>query len=764
MNNLEAALFVAAWFGPVLPLCWPVFGPDGQARCGCGQGHQGRDVGKAPIGRLAPNGFKDASTDPELIRRWWATCPEANVGLSLEPAGLVFIGPDCQEAFDYFVERGLPPTVTRVSKNIGFLYRRPEGCPATRRARSGWGDILSVGYVVVWGRHAGGERVYLDDLDRPMPECPAWAVDLLREVGTGTSLRPEPEVEPPPVPLVGDALRLWYGELACCRRDPGPPKPVAEVVEIDRSRTLFHVGLALARAGLQSEGLLALAVERYDRKMNFDKYTDRRDGQVRYEEIARKAVGLARLDLRPAVKVEAECTQGGLPEEPGEFTDRGTARLLARLLRQQVAYVPGWGWVWWDGRRWARNDEGYHVRRVAMDALVVYYARLLQSTADPERRREYAERAKKVQAVHRINAALELLKAELEQAMDVFDRDPYLLNTPAGVVDLRTGSILAHTPELYQTRLTAVRPDFEAECPRFLGFLSEIFAGNAGLIAYVQRLLGYALLGDNRERLFVVFWGRGKNGKSTLIETLSMILGDYVAETPPESFQPKDRDQPRNDLARLAGVRLVTARETREGRRLDPAIVKHVTGGDRLAVRFLHREFFEFVPKFLPILITNHKPRSPGDDPALWDRLRLVPFTVQIPPERRDNELKFKLAAAEGPAILAWLIRGCQAYLKGGLQDPPEVLAETAAWREESEWVLRWIREECVCEPGARAALGELYQAYLNWCTANEVESMEKRAFGRVLTNLGFSPDRTSSLRYRRGIRLRTQADREVVA
>jgi putative DNA primase/helicase len=392
----------------------------------------------------------------------------------------------------------------------------------------------------------------------------------------------------------------------------------------------------------------------------------------------------------------------------------------------------------------------------AAEALRDHYIERARAAADPKEQAALLGQAAKCLARARVTPALAFAKAWLRAEPESFDQHPYLLNTPTGVLDLQEGKLLPHDPSLRLTRMTTAPYDPDADCPTFRRFLSEIFAGNERLIAYVQRLLGHTLIAGNPERTFIVLWGLGMNGKSTLVEAVAYALGDYAQETPPETFLALDGDdvRPRNDLARLYAARLVTASEAKNRAKLDAAVVKRITGGDRIAARFLFREFFEFTPQFVPILRTNFKPRVAGDDQAAWDRLRLVPFTVRIPPERQDRRLLEKLKA-EASGILKWLVEGCRIYLERGLEDPPEVLEATARYRAEVDDLYRFLEERTERAPDASVQASVLYQAYKDWAQQEGAEPVEAKRFGEAMLNLGYERHEAGGKRYYRGLRLK---------
>ena len=277
--------------------------------------------------------------------------------------------------------------------------------------------------------------------------------------------------------------------------------------------------------------------------------------------------------------------------------------------------------------------------------------------------------AKTVAAVERLGLADRRIAATLDQ----WDADPWLLNTPDGVVDLRTGDIRPHDPFDYMTKITAVGP--RGDCPRFLAFLDRIAGGDTDLVAYLRRVFGYALTGARRPSWRSFFgYGNGANGKSVLLSTVSGLLGDYHKTAPIETFTASNGDRHPTDLAGLRGARLVTATETEEGRRWAESRIKSLTGGDKIAARFMRQDFFEFMPQFKLVIAGNHKPGLRSVDEAIRRRFHLVPFAVTIPPDERDPDPQASKAAIEWPGILQWMIdegrNGSTIWLKAARSCP----------------------------------------------------------------------------------------------
>jgi putative DNA primase/helicase len=677
---------------------------------------------------------KDATTDETIVRQWWARWPDANVGVATGAAsGLVVLDVDPRNGGDESLRDlearygPLADTVTALTGGGGchyYLSLPPGAAIRSRRLLPGVELKAEGGYVVAPpSLHPSGRR-YEWELGHAPDELP---------------------LSPLPPWLLSEPERRrgweWHGE----------PIP-----EGQRHNHLLSLAGRLRADGLSEEAIEAALAAENERRCA---------PPLPLEEVRRVAQSMSLYPPRPnrpdnghrAEGLPAEALERQIAEMP---TDYAHGRVIAEALRGRVCYVPEWGWMVWSGQRWARDEDGSRVEALAAEALRDYYIERAKA-APPQEQGNLLTQAARCLSRARVTPALAFARAWLQASPSEFDQQPLLLNTPSGIVNLADGSLSPHDPALKLTRLTGAPYDPGATCPRFCQFLREIMAGNEGLVAYLQRLLGYVLLGDNRERLFVIFWGPGANGKTTICEALACALGDYVAETPPESFMAlADGGVPaRNDLARLAAARLVTASEAKEGARLDGALVKRLTGRDRVAARFLFREFFEYTPQFVPVLRTNFKPRLAGDDQAAWDRVRLIPFNVRIPPQQQDKTLGEKLKQ-EAAGILRWLVEGCMAYLNYGLQDPPEVLEATARYRAESDNVWRFVQEETIAERGAHVQAKVLYEAYKSWAEEEGLEPVSQARFGRALSGLGFEKGRLERGVVYHGLRLRGDDDR----
>src|SRR5579884_49993 len=249
----------------------------------------------------------------------------------------------------------------------------------------------------------------------------------------------------------------------------------------------------------------------------------------------------------------------------------------------------------------------------------------------------------------------------------------------------------------------------------------------------------HSLTGTTGERVLFVLYGAGRNGKSTFMETIHALLGDYAKVAPAEMLMARRYGGGiPNDVAALKGARFVSASETAEGRRLDETKVKQLTGGDTISARFLHAEFFTFRPQFKLWLATNHKPTVRGTDDGIWDRIRLVPFSIRIPDTEVDRELPLKLRG-ELSGILAWAVRGCRQWQRDGrLGEPDTVRAATAGYRAEMDVLAVFLRDRCVALSSVSVPVKDLHAAYRAWCEENGEYPLSQRELTARLKERGF--------------------------
>jgi putative DNA primase/helicase len=444
------------------------------------------------------------------------------------------------------------------------------------------------------------------------------------------------------------------------------------------------------------------------------------------------------------------------------LSDLGNARRLARLHGADLHWTRAMGWLTWDGARW-RQDETQEVQRRAKQAVLTLFEEARQSRDDLALQRKLAGHAIKSQAAAQIHAMVTLAASEpgIALLVDQLDCDAWTLNVLNGTVDLKTGQLRPHRREDLLSKLAPVVFDDAATCPEWLTFLDQIFQRDPALITYVQKLIGHAIVGTASEQLLALCYGTGRNGKTTFLETIGAILGDYAQHTPAETFLTHHYAQHPTDRAALRGARFVWAIEAARGRTLNEALVKEMTGQDSMTARFMRHDSFTFLPVFTPFLATNAKPRIKGRDLGIWSRVKLIPFTYTFAPTHERKDFREAVLVPEHAGILQWAIAGCLRWQAEGLRpEPPAVRLATDAYRREQDDLGPFFDDLCVITPTARVPKTDLYAQYRAWCDSNgDKKVATKIEFGRLLDERGFTDTRTSGTRLWVGLRLRTAAD-----
>ena len=426
-------------------------------------------------------------------------------------------------------------------------------------------------------------------------------------------------------------------------------------------------------------------------------------------------------------------------------TEDALALAFTRRYHRDWRYVAAWGrWLVWDGRRW-RNEE-----TLAATDLIRGVCRHAALQADNPKL------AAKLATSGTVGGVERLARADRRHAATTaeWDADPWLLNTPGGVVDLRTGRMRAHDRADRMTKITTATP--RGDCPRWRTFMADVTGGDTALQSYLQRMAGYALTGSTQEHALFFLYGTGANGKSVFVNTLATILGDYAANAPMDTFMETRSDRHPTDMAGLRGARFVASIETEQGRRWAESKVKSLTGGDKISARFMRQDFFEFWPQFKLFVAGNHKPAIRNIDEAMKRRLHLIPFTITVPPERRDKHLQQKLLA-ERDGILAWALEGCLAWQRlGRLDPPPQVVAATEEYFEAEDALGRWLEERCVREANAKSLTAELFTDWKQWAEAAGEFVGSQRRFSDLLITRGVEKWRNAAgIRGFRGVGLK---------
>ncbi len=413
-------------------------------------------------------------------------------------------------------------------------------------------------------------------------------------------------------------------------------------------------------------------------------------------------------------------------------TEDALALAFTRRYHRDWRYVATWGrWLVWDGTRWRTEDT------LAATDLIRSVCRHAALRADNPKIAAKLASSSTVGGVERLARADRRHAATTEE----WDADPWLLNSPGGVVDLKTGRKRANDRADRMTKITTATPG--GECPQWTAFLSDVTGGDGDLQTYLQRMVGYCLTGVTNAHALFFLYGTGANGKSVFANVISTILGDYAATASMDTFVETRGDRHPTDLAGLRGARFVTAIETEQGRRLNESKVKAITGGDKISARFMRQDFFEYTPQFKPVIVGNHKPAIRNIDEAMKRRMHMIPFTVTIPPERRDGRLTEKLLA-ERDGILAWAVTGCLAWQREGLKPPASVVSATEEYFESEDALGRWLDERCVRTANAKSLTAELFTDWKQWAETSGEFIGSQRRFSDLLITRGVEKWRNS--------------------
>ena len=716
------------------------------------------------------NGCLDGTRDEPRILGWFTSTPEANVGIATGAAsnllGLDVDGAAGEASLARLeAQHGALPRTARVRTRRGFHYyfRHVPGLKnraAILSKESGLDIRTDGGYLVAPGSVVDGHTYTLED--EPVDEAPTWLVALLPKKVEPKERRPAQQRQAP-VRTAGSGFSA-YGrkavdaEVARLRQAP----------EGSRNDTLngvaFNLGQLCAGGEIAdlAQSLVDLGVEIGLSEAECRKtvasawragMTKPRSAPPRADRPPLRALPRDdQHDVGAPDGAEPARDDDGPPEEPPEDrepddaptheleTDLGNARRLVRLHGEDLFHTGSLGWLVWDGTRWQRDETGDAVRRAkaAIESLWGE-AKKAADRGDTESAKHKFKHALKSQSARSIEAALRLASTEKSVAArtESFDRHPWLLNCRNGVLDLKTGRMQEHDQALRLTRRVEASFHPNASCPQWEEFLEQVLP-DPEVRSFLQRYAGYTLAGERAEQVFVFLYGSGSNGKSTLLDVLASVLGDYGVVTPFDTFLERQPGQATNDLARLAGSRFVRASEPDEGAVFSESLVKSITGGEPISARFHRQEFFEFVPGFTLWLSGNHHPRVKGTDEGIWRRVLLVPFSVRI--EKGDKHLKDRLLD-ERDGILRWMYEGCAAWQRVGLNAPKAVVKATTEYRKDQDVAGRFLEERCILtlKEADWLTVKALRGAYEHWCDENGERPMSQRALADRLKLRGLN-------------------------
>lgn len=707
-------------------------------RCSCREGIECAKPGKHP---MTPRGVKDATKDRKVIKQWWAESPDANIGIATgQISNLVVVDVDGKEGEGslarLFKKYGKLPRTPKVRTGKGVhYYLRPGAKPvgnSVGRLGSGIDIRGDGGYVVAPGSiHRSGKLYkFLPGRDLNDIKIAKIPKSLRKALLTGEPSRPVLLLPIPPskkgrakayirsalnreLERLGKApVHQRNDTLNRCAFKVGQLLPYdllnrTKIVR-DLTRVATAIGLEESEIGATIESGLSAGM-RHPRSLPF---TESNDGHAD----TKMPVAAVAPDLNEQLSRLGE-------------TDTDNASRLAARFAKQILYSNGRGWLVYKQGRWLPGAGSECIEFAKATARLIAHEtqHLATDQAKAARRAHFAQASLSKGSLDRM---LDLTKGLVTVTEDQLDADPRLFNVQNGTIDLRTGYIEPHDPSDLLTQISPVSADRSAKCPLFKKFLKRITNGDKRLMRYIRKAVGYSLTGETKEQVLFFCYGRsGSNGKSTLLNLVRDMLGDYGRHTPTETLMVKQYDNAiSNDQARLAGVRMVTAVETNFNRQLDEAKIKAMTGGEKITARFMRQEFFEFQPQFKLWLVANDRPRVRGTDSALWRRIRVIPFDAQIPEAEKDLDLAQKLRQ-ELPGILAWAVRGCIDWEKEGLIPPPAACQAAKDWSKEADHLKRFVSDELEFDPLNRVAAQPMYKQYSHWCGRNGEVALDMKAF-----------------------------------
>lgn len=558
---------------------------------------------------------------------------------------------------------------------------------------------------------SGAEYKMLDDREPtewPEPaECPAWLIELLSASRVVKAVKQEGS---------------------------------GDIQDGERNSVLFAHAAKLRHSGLSKESALTALVKENKDRCNPPKPLTEVEGIV--ESAYKYKIGIEKSPPR---------------------TDTGNAERMVVMWGDGLRYCDTQkAWYVWNERYWERD----RVRKIGCLAKITVREMYRQAAEieDDTQRKALVDYARHCESKSKIANMIELLKPERPIAIleDQFDQNPFLLNVNNGTIDLKTGELQEHRKEDLITRLAPVDFDPAAECPRWLQFLDEIIGEKELVDTFLQQSIGYSLTADVSEEIFYILYGTGANGKSTFLEVIGTLLGDYGMCSAIEAFLAASNERQSNDLARLKNVRFVRTGEAQAGRSLAMNRIKLLTGRDTVSARFLYEEAVDFKPTCKIFLATNSLPVVKGVDKGSWRRLRVIPFTVQIPDAKQDPYLGKKLIE-ELPGILNWAVDGCLDWQRNqgehsasGLCFPPAIEEATAEYKTNSDNLAEFLSAEYQPIAEAFVSVAVLYDDYKTWAVDCGEKPLSKQKLTIELQNRGYKKNHKRNGAFWKGLAVKT--------
>lgn len=703
--------------------------------------------GKVPA---IPTGFKAASRDGQIVNEWFRHRPQLNYGIATGARSGIFVidvdGTAGRHSLNRLIVRyGCIPKTMRVNTPHGqhiyfkmpnFSIHNSAGSIASGiDIRGDGGYVVGPGSRTPDGSYGFMPRRALEDVK--IAAAPPW---LLKLIGKTPARVESATVTMSKLSADQRARASRYAEAA--RKSELDRLQKAPIHQ--RNNTLNICAFKLGRyvaSGLLGRATVTRELARVAKAIGLD------EGEISATIESGLRAGVknpARFPFLSAtsgnVGMEPPRTSDGrLAKEISQFgeNDIANAERFVRRFGHRVIYNANLGWMVYDGKRY-RPDGHLSCVELGKAAVMKIEDELPFLPDEParSRRAKFAEQSKSKGAIDRM---LDLAKGRLLVSDASLDADPWLLNTETFTINLRTGEDQPHDARDLLTKIAPVAAKPDATCPQFEKFIARVTAGNHELAVYIRKAIGYTLTGITSQRvLFFVYGKGGDNGKSTLVNTIREMLGDYGRHTPTETLLTKNYDNAiPADLARLEGARMVTAIKSNVNRQLDEAKIKAMTGGEPITARHLYKNFTEFTPQFKLWFVANDRPRVRATDDAIWHRIRVIPMSVKIPPDEVDPDLPRKLKA-EWPGILNWAIRGALKWQREGLEEPTSVKEASARWREAVDHVRRFVTEMLVTGCGHDNVIpaGEMHSAFVQWCARQGEEPMSAAALKAKLVEL----------------------------
>ena len=666
---------------------------------------------------------ENASKDPAVIKAWCKRTA-ANIGLPTGTKNNIWVldidqksgGLETLEALE--AEHGKFNTFTVKTGGGGyhFYFLHHAGIKNSANILAGVDIRGEGGYVIAAGSvHENGTAYeIINDID-PV-QAPEWLLKLIEE-----------KKQQPAKKAAGKTTDYGRGVLL------NQFDAVKNAAVGNRNSTLnvaaFAVGQYIASGEIEaSEGISGLETAGTEAGLGIE--------EIR--KTIKSGINAGRRDPKRRAKDTPEITKDlNLFDEKYKNTDVGNSYRFRDFADKNIKYCFAWNrWFIWDGTRWQQDETGAIITK-AKEMITEMYNQVANIDGEQaETKKAAAKHTAKTSAVKNLQAFISLTRNEVPILHDDLDNKPFLVNTKDGTANLKTGTLENQSRDDLLTK----RINFgisEHEPYQWIKFLNEIFEKDQQLIKFIQKAVGYSLTGDITEHCLFILFGDGRNGKSTFLNVLGHIFGDYACNTPADTLTIKKHESISNDIARLKGMRFVTAYETENNKQLAEAKIKAMTGGDRQVARFMRAEYFEFDPTYKVWLATNHRPEIRGTDEGIWSRIKLIPFNFRVPDCKMDKHLQGKLMG-EAEEILNWAIKGTGLWQSEGLGEPEAVTTATNQYRSDSDIIGFFLKENTEKDLSEHIFKRDLFRYYCTWVELTGGYFLSERLFNKALKEKGF--------------------------